>query len=248
MDISFQLYSSRNVASQIDFLAELARLGYNQVEGYGGVYDDPKAFRAVMDEAGLTMPSGHFSVDMLETDVESALMIARALGITRIYAPFLAAEARPSDGPGYAAFARRLTAIDARLSAEGLSFGWHNHDFELEPLSDGSIPLGVILDEAPDIGWEGDLAWVIQGGADPMAWLQRYGSRLTAVHVKDIAPDGEKVDEDGWADVGEGTVDWPTLTQKVREIAPNALMVMEHDNPSDATRFATTSIQSFKTY
>ena len=50
-ELSFQLYSARNVPSLPDFLATLGSLGYTQVEGYGGLYDDAeedgrKAFEA----------------------------------------------------------------------------------------------------------------------------------------------------------------------------------------------------------
>ncbi len=47
-----------------------------------------------------------------------------------------------------------------------------------------------------------DVAWVVRGGADPLDWLGRYKGRVTAAHVKDIAPKGENAAEDGgptWA-------------------------------------------------
>ena len=47
MSFSFQLYSSRDVASQESFLSRLSELGYTQVEGYGGVYGDPASFAPV---------------------------------------------------------------------------------------------------------------------------------------------------------------------------------------------------------
>ena len=68
----------------------------------------------------------------------------------------------------------------------------------------------------PSIGWEMDVAWVIRGGADPLKWIDEYGQRITAVHVKDIAPAGENANEDGWADVGHGTVDWARPDQGVQ--------------------------------
>ncbi|MEM9970797.1 MAG: sugar phosphate isomerase/epimerase [Pseudomonadota bacterium] len=248
MNVSFQLYSSREVPSQSAFLSTLSGLGYTQVEGYGGVYDDTVAFRAALDAAGLAMPSGHFGVADLEDDFDGCLATAKTLGMGHIFAPYLDASQRPDTGAGYADFANRLSRIYDRVRDEGLTFGWHNHDFELVALSDGSVPLDVILSEAPDIAWEADLAWVIRGGADAGAWVDCFGSRIAAVHVKDIAPQGQKVDEDGWADVGDGTVDWAGLVAACRAQAPDALMVMEHDKPSDATRFATTSINSFKNY
>ena len=36
-ELSFQLYSARNVPSLEDFLSTLGSLGYKQVEGYGGL-------------------------------------------------------------------------------------------------------------------------------------------------------------------------------------------------------------------
>ena len=248
MDVSFQLYSSREVPSQVAFLRTLADLGYTQVEGYGGVYDDPTGFRDALDAVGLTMPSGHFALDALETEFDSCLQIARSLGMQRLYAPYLAASDRPTHSAGYAALARRLAAVGSWVQDEGLTFGWHNHDFELAPLTDGGIPLEILLTEAPAITWEGDLAWIIRSGADPVDWVTRHGARLSAVHVKDIATPGQNADEDGWADVGQGAVDWAYLTAQVRAAAPDALMIMEHDKPSDATRFARNSIQAFSKY
>ena len=141
--------------------------------------------------------------------------------------------------------ARRLNDLARKFNAEGFDFGWHNHEFELEALPDGSIPLDIILAEAPDILWEGDFAWVVRGGGDPVEHVKRYGRRLAAVHVKDIAPVGSNQDEDGWADLGDGTIDWPTLVQTIRREAPGVSYILEHDNPSDPIRFATRSAKAF---
>lgn len=246
MNVSYQLYSSRKFTPWDGVIKTLASLGYTQVEGFGGVYEDPAGFRALLDGQGLTMPSGHFSVSTLETELAPTLEIAHTLGIERIYAPFLPALDRPIDRDGWKAFAKRLGAIGDGVRAAGRKFGWHNHDFEFVPLADGTTPMQIILDTAPDLDWEADIAWIIRGGGDPEAWIKSYGGRITAVHVKDIATAGEKIDEDGWADVGQGTVGWDKLMTALRGLGVN-LFIMEHDNPSDATRFATTSIAHLNT-
>lgn len=245
MDLSFQLYSSREVPSQTDFLSDLARIGYTQVEGFGGVYGDAPGFRAAMDAVGLTMPSGHFALADLENDFEGCAATADTLGIKLMIAPYLVEAERPTDAAGYKVLAGRLSAVQARAGSAGYGLAWHNHDFELVALPDGSIPLQILLDEAPAISWEADLAWVIQGGADAADWMRRYGARASAIHVKDIAPEGQNADEDGWADVGSGTVDWAGLKTLAAEIAPTALQVMEHDKPSDALRFARRSFAAY---
>jgi len=90
-------------------------------------------------------------------------------------------------------------------------------------------------------------SFMIRGGADPVKWIGDYGKRISAVHVKDIAPAGENADEDGWADVGYGTVDWKGLFAALRA-TPVRHFIIEHDKPSDPERFAARSIAAAATY
>ena len=242
MIYSFQLYSARNFLPWSDVLAMLAKSGYTQVEGFGGVYEDPSAFRKLMDQSSLSMPSGHFSIDALEGDIDTVFETASTLGIERIYCPHIAADKRPTDKAGWQAFAERLSAVGEKVRATGFGFGWHNHDFEFAPLADGSVPMQILFETAPELEWEADIAWVIRGGADAMDWIDRHGDKITAVHVKDIAPAGEAEDEDGWADVGHGTVDWTNLFKQLKARTSATLFVLEHDNPSDVSRFASRSL------
>ncbi|WP_157014387.1 sugar phosphate isomerase/epimerase family protein [Mesorhizobium xinjiangense] len=244
MNWSFQLYSARNFQPWDDVLRMVAEVGYSQVEGFGGVYDDPKGFKAMLDENGLTMPSGHFSLDMLEKETAKALDIADALGVGIVICPHLAVENRPTDADGWKRFGERLAVVGDAVKLAGKRFAWHNHDFEFASTADGAVPQRLILQAAPDIGWEMDVAWVARGGADPLAWIEEFGPRIVAAHVKDIAPAGEAEDEDGWADVGHGTMDWKGLMAALRASTPADIFVMEHDNPSDAARFARRSIEA----
>ncbi len=249
MNVSFQLYSSRNVGDQKEFLKTLADLGYTQVEGFGGIYDeDAPAFRAAMDELGLTMPTGHMALDDLENDFDRVVKLANTFGMTHLFGPFLMPELRPTDADGWRAIGARLQKVQDKARDHGLTIGWHNHEFEFEPLATGEIPMDLILEAGPDVMFEADIAWIIRGGQDPLTYIKKYGDRIVAAHVKDIAPAGENLDEDGWADVGTGTVDWAGLTAALREYAPNARFIMEHDNPSDIARFAKQSIENFRKF
>jgi sugar phosphate isomerase/epimerase len=250
--LGFQLYSARDYPPFSDVFAKIAKAGYKEVEGYGAMYaglDDAglKAMRADLDSNGLTMPTGHFGLDMLEGDPERALKIAGALGIEAIYAPYLLPDQRPSDAKGWHDFGVRLEKAGKPFKNAGLDFGWHNHDFEFVTLADGSVPMERIFAGGPSLSWEADLAWVARGGADPFEWIKTFGPRITAVHVKDIAPVGENTDEDGWADVGHGTLGWAKLMQALKS-TPVRHYVVEHDKPNDLDRVVTRSIASFKTY
>ncbi|MFA6157630.1 sugar phosphate isomerase/epimerase family protein [Mesorhizobium sp.] len=248
MNWSFQLYSARNFQPWEGVLATLGKLGYTQVEGFGGVYVDPKAFRAELDKNGLAMPTGHFSIDALESDFDGVRRTADTLGIKLLICPYLLPEARPSDAAGWRALGERLAKVGETAKSAGYGFAWHNHDFEFKKLADGSMPQDLIFAAAPDIGWEMDVAWVVRGGDDPLQWIEKYGKRIAAVHVKDIAGAGAGLDEDGWSDVGHGTIDWAGLIKTLRANSSAKYYVMEHDNPNDMERFARRSLAAAKTY
>ena len=238
MNLSYQLYSSRFVEDWEAVLVHLAKTGYAEVEGFMGAIHNAAEFRSSLDRHGLRMPSLHLGIEDLERDLSGAIETAKILGVGHVFAPYLDAAERPADAAGWQAFAGRLAAIQETMAASDLGFGWHNHDFEFEPLSDGSSPMAHILDASPDIGWEADIAWIVRGGADPFDWIKRYAGRIVSVHIKDIAPLGECEDEDGWADVGQGTMPWDRLMKIVRAETSAGIFVMEHDKPSDAFRFA----------
>lgn len=251
-NVSFQLYSARNFQPFSDVFQLVSRAGYKEVEGYGALYAalEPGAVaatRAELDRNGLAMPTAHLGIDMLEAEVDRVLEIARILGIKAIYCPYLMPDQRPTDAAGWRAFGERLQKASEPYRKAGLDFGWHNHDFEFFALPDGSFPQDHIFAGGPDLSWEADIAWIIRGGADPFAWIKKYADRITAVHVKDIAPSGENQDEDGWADVGHGTVPWGDLMAALAGTKAKYFIV-EHDNPKDLGRLAARSIETIKAF
>lgn len=247
MTLALQLYSMRDCADQLTLLAQLPSMGILKVEGYGGVYGDPAGYRAAMDTNGISMPSGHMGLAEIETDFDSVIETVKTLGIRRVFAPYLEAKDRPDTAKGWADLGQRLGTAGKKFADHGVVFGWHNHDFEFGALADGSTPMDILLEAAPDITWEADLAWVVRGGCDPLEYIKRYGNRLSAIHVKDIAPAGTHTDEDGWCDLGAGTMDWAALLQACRTASSDLIYALEHDKPSDPIGYASSSAAAFDT-
>jgi sugar phosphate isomerase/epimerase len=243
--LSFQLYCARKFPPLSDTLKLIAGIGYKEVEGYGGVYDDPTGLRQQLDAGGLTMPTGHFSVDMLEKERPKVLSIASTLGMRHIYAPYLVPDQRPKTAAGWTKFGKRLAAAGEWVRSEGYGFGWHNHDFEFVKLASGVTPHELIFAAAPMLDWECDVAWIARAKQNPVPWIKKYAGCITAVHIKDIAPKGECMDEDGWADVGKGTVNWTAAFAALKK-SRVLYMILEHDNPNDLARFARRSFDHVK--
>jgi sugar phosphate isomerase/epimerase len=237
--LSVQLYSARKFPPLDSQLATLARLGYANVEPYGGLLEEAQTLKAGVQRHKLKVPSTHVGLARLKDDLDGFVRQARELGVKLAIVPYLPAEERPNDAAGWRAFGRELGAIADRLAKHGLDLAWHNHDFEFRKLPEGAYPLDLILAAAPNLKWQADIGWIHAAGEDPAPWLKKHLDRIAAFHIKDAAPKGEQADEDGWTDVGAGVIEWRRLLPDIRSSA--ALLVIEHDNPKDFERFARNS-------
>ena len=241
-ELSIQLYSMRNYGDLDSQLEALAELGYRRVETVAGHIADARTTRARLDAHGLVAPTGHVPLAELRARPDWVVDQAKTLGIVQLFMPAVPVEERDQPAERWRSVGAELADMAERLAAAGLRLGYHNHHWELKPYPDGSRPLEHLFEAAAGskLGWQADVAWLVRGEVEPVAWLERYRDRLVSAHVKDIAEEGQNLDEDGWADVGQGVLDWPTLWRAA--LARGARwMVLEHDKPSDPVRFARAS-------
>lgn len=243
MNCYLQLFSARHTTIN-ESLRIVAECGYSGVEAFRDNFVDSDAFKAGLKKYGLSVPSIHINLGMLRADMQSCIAQAREFDCQHVVCPYLEEHERPVDAAAWQALGRELAKIEAQWTDAGCTFAWHNHDFEFVTLADGSMPIEHLLDSAQAMKWEIDVAWVVRAAVDPAPWIKRYQSRLSAVHLKDIAAAGQCLDEDGWADLGEGVVAWASLMPSLLE-SPAQLFITEHDNPADLKRFAQRSINAF---
>ena len=247
-EFSYQMYSSRNFPPLADTFAMLSEAGYSQVEGFGSLFDSEEQIANTvrsLEAHGLTMPTAHVGWPMIN-EQKLISKAAEAFGWKAVFVPFIMPEDRPTDAEGWRAVGVKVQEDTAYLRDLGLDTGWHNHDFEFIALPDGTFPIEALLDGGADLKCELDIAWVQMARQEPVAWIEKLGDRVLAAHIKDIAPVGENDDEDGWADVGHGIVDFAPIASALAK-TPCSYLVMEHDNPNDHKRFATRSIAHAKT-
>lgn len=241
-DLSIQLYSLRAYGDLDRQLDSLAAIGFRLVETVGGHLADATATRTSLDKSGLAAPTGHVGLADLRHRLDWVVDQARIVGIEHLFMPAVPAEDRAQPADAWRAVGAELGELAERLAGHGLALGYHNHAWELETFPDGRVPLELLLEGAAGsrLTFEADLGWIVRGGGDPIAWLERLEGRLAAVHVKDLAPAGQNGDQDGWSDVGRGTLDWPRLWPL--SLSHGARwMVLEHDRPADPVGFARNS-------
>ena len=232
--LSIQLYTLRELGDFDRILEAVAHAGYRHVEMIGAHLDDPARTQRRLETHGLSASSSHVGLDQLRKKPEHLVEACEMLGIDELYMPAVSEEDRQMDAAGWQALGAELGDLSEDFQVQGIRLGYHNHDWELTPKEGEKTALDLIFEaagEAP-LTWQADVAWLVRGGVDPAVWLQRYADRLLSAHVKDIAAAGENLDQDGWADVGYGTLDWPRLWETCRASGAG-WMVVEHDKPAD---------------
>lgn len=244
--LGFQLYSAREFPPLEARMQLLAELGYSHVEPYGALLERSAELKAALAATGLKAPTSHVALDRLRGDLDGTAAELKDLGIETAIIPYLQPGTRPAETEGWRQLGHEVAAIGHRLAGKGLGLAWHNHDFEMAALPDGNRPMDLLLESAPKLGWEADIAWIVRGGQDPVAWLGRHAGRIAALHVKDLVAE-RSGPEDGWADVGHGMLDWARLVPAMRATAAR-WWIVEHDRPTDADRFARNSIATFKSW
>ena len=236
--IGLQLYTVRSLLEQ-DFegtLARIANLGYRQVE-FAGVYASSLHQTAtILKRYGLFAPSGHVNYAKLERELPVAIQSANELGQKFIVCPYLdERDRRKLDD--WKRVCDRFNEIGKQVRKAGLSFAYHNHDFEFLQM-DGQIPYDVMLAETdPDlVKLEIDLYWMARAKRDPIAYFQKYPKRFPLVHLKDMADDGTITD------VGKGIVDFKSILGH-SALAGMAYCFVEHDNPGNPMLSIETSLR-----
>lgn len=240
--IGIQLYTLRRVA-QPDLagtLAQLGRIGYKEIEFAGYYGNSPADVRRMLDVNGLTAPSTHVGIDVIEKSPDTLFSESKIVGHEWITVPSLPSGPKATVDD-WKRIAAQFNKAAAQVQAAGFRFAFHNHNQELRKIGD-VVPLEVLITETDPslVSYEMDIYWVVNGGGDPISLLQRYPNRFKMLHVKDsMGPPDNKM-----ADVGAGTIDFGKIFAAANGIEH---YFVEHDQPADAFASAAASFATLNT-
>ena len=255
--VGVQLYTVRDAmkADLAGTLAKVAAIGFKEVE-FAGYFDrSPKDIRALLDKNGLTAPSAHFDLKVLQTKLLETIESAHVVGHKFLVCPWLDEKLR-NEPDGYKKLGAEFSRIGEATKKAGIQLAYHNHVFEFQPDGNGKLPYDVLL-ESSDPGlvkMEMDLCWFTLGGQDPVAYFNKYPGRFPLVHVKDLKkipklapgqkPDAlmEDVQKEYMTAAGSGAIDWKRIFASSDKAGIEHYFV-EHDSPKDAFASLTTSYQ-----
>lgn len=225
--IGIQLYTLRSKAANdlAGTLAEVARIGFKEVELAGFYGHTASDFRQLLDQNHLAAPSAHIAIEQVENESAKTFAHARTLGLQWITVPSLPGHQTTVDD--WKRIADRFNKVAAQVKAAGFRFAYHNHNTEIRKIGD-VIPLDVLIDGTDPslVSYEMDIYWVVNGGGNPLDLLARHPGRFKMLHVKDSAgpPDNKMVD------VGAGVIDFKMIFARAKGIEH---YFVEHDEPPD---------------
>jgi sugar phosphate isomerase/epimerase len=222
---SLQLFSIRDHMEKdpVGTLRKVKEMGYDNVELAGTAGMTAAEFRNVLDDLGLSAPSGHFMLDVVRDDAAKLLDDCALLGVKHVVVPLATSE---TGLPGWIQVANDLDAAGEKMRQAGLQLHYHNHAHEFERLEGKYIMEHLLENSAPEnVHAEFDTFWVRHGGADPVAMIDKYADRCDLLHIKDAAPKGE---EPIFAELGRGEMDWAPIFEAGKR-AGVTLYVVEQD-------------------
>lgn len=232
-NIAATLYTVREFTQTSKALAKtlkrIKEVGYDaiQLSALGPI--DPQGIRDLADEAGLTIAATHTDYYRLVNEPEKVIREHEIYGCQYLAIGSIPQEYRHEQG--YYRFADEASKVAATLKAGGLTFGYHNHSFELERFG-GRTALEILYSESDPVLFtsEIDTYWIQHGGGDPALWIRNLKGRAPLVHLKDMmVKDGQPT----YAEVGEGNLNWPAILDACQEAGAIWYIVEQDICPGD---------------
>ena len=233
--MGIQLYSIRDDMKKdpAGTLKLLADMGYKYVEHANYVQRkfygyDAKAFKKLLDDLNLKMPSGHTVMskdhwDAGKKDFTDAWKYtvddAAVVGQRYVISPWLDETLRKTYDD-IKAYMEVFNKSGELCKKSGMKFGYHNHNFEFKEKLNNKKVYDIILEftDPKLVAQQMDIGNMYGGGGRAMELLKQYPGRFDSLHVKDEIK-AEKGSMDGYEStiLGKGIVGTKAITDLARK-------------------------------
>lgn len=200
-------------ALQVDFpgtLKKVQSMGYTKIE-----MCSPKSYQwksiarlsnkeinTIINDAGLTCPSCHFTFGELKDELDDRIEFAQELGLTDMILQsfFLEKNATLDD---YRKSADKLNEIAQKINKTGMQTGFHNHNMEFEKIN-GALIYDILMEQFdPKLVKMQFQVAVINEGYKASDYFRKYPGRFISAHLSDWSATSKK-----GVPIGQGVVDW----------------------------------------
>ena len=194
----------------------LAKAGFQTVElcspvGYadnefGGLAKyKGSELKKILNDAGVTCFSSHFTIQELRKDQDDRIAWAKDLGLTQMLVPSLGGPKNPTLDDVKRA-ADEYNKMGEKAAQAGIQQGLHNEDFELSKVN-GQRTYDVLfgLLDPKLVKFQFQVS-TISDGYDAAQYFMKYPGRFISMHVQGWDSKTRKI-----VAVGQGTLDWKKI-------------------------------------
>lgn len=258
MKVGIQLYSVRNAMEQNPYecLKEVAKAGYKYIEpanhnaqkDFGIGFDLPaKELKIVLDDYGLQVINTHVQ-PLDEDNVKRVIEYNKILGNRSLTLPMIMYSSH-DEALRIAEMIQRTGEICHENDMEYL---YHNHYHEFQVLNGEMVFDTLINNTSSDcVGFELDTFWTMRGGVNPIAMINKLGTRLKKIHQKDFSKDCtqpvnmfeviernanitmdlfiETLDVKAFTEIGFGIMDIQSIIDAGNKLGSVDFMILEQD-------------------
>lgn len=217
-------------------LDTIKALGISDMEFSNLFGKTPESLRQLLDERDIACSSFGVSYNDLINKTAEVAQNAKTLGADYV---------RVASIPHKAAFTleEAQKAIDdfnriGKILKEqyGLTFVYHNHGFEFQPYSGGTLYDFMMEKTDPKyVSYELDILWAFFPGQDPVQLLEKYGNRYKLMHLKDLRK-GVQGDLSGVTSpendvaLGTGQLDIPSILKAAKNAGIQHYYIEDESN------------------
>lgn len=214
--LAAQLYTLREFCkTPADIAASMkkvAAIGYRAVQASALGPIEPREFKKILDDNGLTCCATHKPLDAMLNQTQSVIDEHRTLDCSYTALGGLFPKPDEMTEAHWSKFTNDFNAAAEKFKGSGVQLGYHNHHHEFASFNGpGSKTVWQLLVErlSPSIFFEVDTYWVQHGGGDPAAWIETLAGRVPCVHLKDMGVAHDKALE--MRSVGGGNMNFDRI-------------------------------------
>ena len=254
LPVGIQVYGLRDLLENTpenfkDVMTKVKELGYDGVE-LAGLYGlEPEFVKKTLDEVGLIPISAHVAFDEMMSDIDKVIKDYSTIGVKYLVMPYMAEEYRPANPEGFKKFLPLLDQVGKKIHDAGMTFLYHNHDFEFVKLENGKWGYDEMFDSIPaeHLQSELDTCWCDVATGEAPEFVKKYTNRIPVVHLKDYIKKGEVknmykligIEEEesegdtgyfGFRSVGFGQMIWEPVLEASLEANANWVIVEQDEH------------------
>ena len=198
LPVGIQVYGLRDLLENTpenfkSVMTKVKEMGYDGVE-LAGLYGlEPEFVKKTLDEVGLTPISAHVAFQEMMDDIDKVIADYSVIGVKYLVMPYMAEEYRPANPAGFKEFLPLLNEVGEKIHKAGMTFLYHNHDFEFVKLENGKWGYDQMFDAIPaeNLQSELDTCWCDVATGEAPEFIKKYTDRIPVVHLKDYIKKGE---------------------------------------------------------